>query len=118
MKPQGLKSMEKKGESPLAAKPSDQVQEVSENDVNPRSSKADKAMGDAGVKTPWQNSHQITQGGQPHWEAHHQNSQGLKGQASWEHKGAKRGGTQGPQQRNDPYRGEKTWDGTDQNQTY
>jgi hypothetical protein len=79
------------------------VQQVSDQDVNPRTSKADRAIGDAGVDTPWQASHQITKKGGPHWQAHHQNSQGLNGQTTWEHKGAERGNKEGPKQRMNPY---------------
>jgi len=71
----------------------------------PRVTKADNALGSANVGTPWQNSHQITKKGGPHWQSHSQNSQGLTGQADWQHKGAKRGGDAGPIQRDNPWSG-------------
>src|SRR5689334_12308688 len=76
---------------------------VSPLDVNPKTTKADRTVGDAGVKTPWESSHQTTVPNAPGWQTHHQNSQGLKGHTTWEHKGAKRGDKDGPQQRVNPY---------------
>lgn len=92
--------------------------DTSPTKINPRVSKAENSIGKAGVKTPWEGSHQITQPGGPHWQAHHQNSQGLNGQTTWEHKGAKRGNKVGPDQRTDPYQTTNTKDGTDQSQGY
>lgn len=82
--------------------------DVSSKKMPPRVQKADKSLGDAEVETPWQNSHQITKPGGPHWQTHHQNSQGLAGQTTWEHKGAKRGNDAGPEERENPWNGIRT----------
>lgn len=82
--------------------------DVSSVKMPPRVIKADKALGNAEVETPWANSHQITKKGGPHWQNHHQNSQGLPGQTTWQHKGSKRGNDAGPEQRENPWSGLNT----------
>lgn len=90
----------------LGAPKTNITQHVDKVDTNPRITKGDKAIGDAGVETPWRNSHQITKpGGSPVWQAQSYNSQGRDGQTDWQHKGAERGDTEGPQQRVNPWAG-------------
>src|SRR5512135_1722015 len=82
--------------------------DVSSKKMPPRIKKADDSLGSAGVGTPWEASHQITKPGGPHFQTHSQNSQGLAGQVDWQHKGAKRGGDEGPDQRTNPWNGINT----------
>lgn len=92
--------------------------DVSPKKLNPKVSGAEGSLGKAGVETPWESTHQITRPNGPHWETHPQNSQGLRGQTTWEHKGAQRGNKAGPKQRTDPWVDMNSRDGSDQNQGY
>lgn len=88
--------------------PANQIKTGGNQDISPRSRRAENSVGDASVQTPWMNSHQVTKGSEPYWQTHHKNSQGLSGQADWQHKGAKRGNTGGPQQHENPWYGLNT----------
>lgn len=92
-------------------RPYDQKKTGGDQDINPRIRRAENSLGNAGVKTPYKNSNEIVKGSEPYWQTHHANSQGLNGQTDWQHKGAKRGNTEGPQQ------GENPWNGLNTNET-
>lgn len=99
------------------SRPYDQVKTGGQQDVSPRSRRAENSVGDPSVKTPWVNSHQVVKGSEPYWQTHHKNSQGLNGQTDWQHKGAKRGNTSGPQQGENPWTGINTDKTNDLDQT-
>lgn len=98
-------------------RPYDQKKTGGNQDISSRSRRAEGSLGDSGVKTPWNNSHEVVKGSEAYWAAHHANSQGLNGQTDWQHKGAKRGNTGGPQQGENPWTGINTDKTNDLDQT-
>lgn len=106
-----VESADKVGPGPL-----DQVKTFGGQDVNERIVKAVEASGNEDKHTEkdssWVNSHESNEGKKPGWETK------AEGKPEWEAREEKRGGTEGPDQRQNPWYGLNTDKTNALNQSY